>query len=177
MKFIVICIVVIVVSNIVMRITNSINKKTIAERMISDPALALKIAIDSPFSPEEFESQVLSIIQNTGYNKAMGELARFYESEEAEEKKDKEKSRFWLERAAEAGDLKSILNHYGFLEYDVKSDEYMDILCCLDKVKPDSEDEAHMVCYQKSVIYYKMGKPDMARQILENLDYPKLNEK
>ncbi len=177
MKFIVICIVVIVVSNIVVRITNSIDKKTIAERMISDPALALKIAVDSTFSPEEFENQVLSIIQNTGYDKAMAELARFYASEKAEEKKDIEKSKFWLERAAAAGNLESILDHYGFSEYDVKSDEYEDILCCLDKVKPDSEDENRMVCYQKSIIYYKMGKPNMARQILENLDYPELNEK
>lgn len=177
MKFIMICIVVIVVSNIVVRITNSIDKKTIAERMTSDPALALKIAVDSAFSPEEFESQVLSIIQNTGYDKAMAKLARFYASEEAEEKKDIEKSRFWLERAANAGDLESILDHYGFSEYDVKSDEYEDILCCLDKVKPNSEDEARTTCYQKSIVYYKMGKSDMARQILENLDYPKLNEK
>lgn len=177
MKVIVICIVVIVVANLVVRITNSIDKKTIAERMISDPALALKIAVDSTFSPEEFESQVLSIIQNTGYNKAMVKLAQFYASEEAQEKKDVEKSKYWLKRAALAGDLESILDYYGFSEYDVKSDEYENILCCLNKVKVVSEDEAHMVCYQKSIIYYKMGKSDMAEQILKNLDYPELNEK
>lgn len=177
MKIIVICIVVIVVSNIVVRITNSINKKTIAERMTSDPALALKLAVDSVFSPEEFESQVLSIIENTGYNPAMAKLAQFYASEEAAGKKDIEKSRFWFKKAAEAGNLESILDYYGFSEYDVKSNEYEAMLCCLDKVKPDSEDEARMTCYQKSIIYYKMGKTDIARQILENLDYPKLNEK
>lgn len=177
MKIIVIGIVVIVAANIVVRIINSIDKKTIAERMTSDPALALKIAVDSAFSPEEFESQVLSIIQNTGYDKAMATLARFYASEEAKEKKDIEKSRFWFERAAEAGNFESILEHYGFSEYDIKSGEYENILCCLDKVNPDSEDEACMVCYQKSIVYYKMGKPDMATQILENLDYPDLNEK
>ena len=177
MKFIVICIVVIVVANIAMRITNAIDKKTIAERMTSDPALALKVAVDSAFSPEEFESQVLSIIQNTGYHKAMAKLAQFYASEEAKEKKDIEKSRFWLGKAAEAGNLESILDHYGFSEYDVKSDNYENIICCLDKVNPDSEEEAHIVCYQKSIVYYKMGRPDMAKQILENMDYPKLNEK
>ncbi|MDE5938551.1 MAG: hypothetical protein K2H37_05680 [Lachnospiraceae bacterium] len=177
MKFIVICIVVVVVANIVVRITNSIDKKTIAERMTSDPELALKIAVDSSFSPEEFEEQVLSIIQNTGYDKAMEKLARFYASEEADEKKDIEKSNFWLERAAKAGNLKSILDYYGFSGYDVKSDEYEEILCCLDKVKFESEDEAHMMCYQKSIVYYKMGKPDMAGQILESLDDPELDEK
>lgn len=177
MKFIVICIVVIVAANLIVRITNSIDKKTIAERMISDPALALKIAVESTFSPEEFESQVLSIIQNTGYNKAMAKLAQFYASEEAQEKKNIEKSKFWLERAALAGDLESILDYYGFSEYDVKSDEYENILSCLDKVKGVSENEACMVRYQKSIIYYKMGRADIAEQILENLDYPNLNEK
>ncbi len=177
MKFIVICIVVIAVANFTVRITNSIDKKTITERMISDPALALKIAVDSTFSPEEFESQVLSIIQNTGYNKAMAKLAQFYASEEAQEKRDIEKSKFWLERAALSGDLESILDYYGFSEYDVKSNEYENILCCLDKVEGISENEACMVLYYKSIIYYKMEKLDIAKQILENLDYPELSEK
>lgn len=180
-KLIGICIVFGVVANIVMRITGSIDKKTIAERMYSDPMLALQIAMENwssaVFTPEEYESQLLYIVQNTGYDKAMAKLAKFYAGEGGDDKKDMVKYRFWLERAAKAGDLESIMDYYGFLDYSVESDAYEEMLRDLDDVKADSEDEAHMVCYRKGIVYYKMGKIDMARQILKNLDYPKFDEK
>lgn len=180
-KVVVIFIVTGVIGNITMHIIGSIDKKTIAERMCSDPALALKIVTENlesaVFTLEEYESQLHNIVQNTGYDKAMVKLAKFYAGEEGGDKKDMAQYQFWLEKAAKAGNLESIVRYYDFSDYDVKSDEYEAILCDLDNARTISEDEIHMVCYRKSIVYYKMEKMDMARQILENLNDSVLEEK
>lgn len=180
-KIIMICIVFGIVGNITMHIIGSIDKKTITERMHSNPALALQIAIENResavFTPEEYESQLLYIVHNTGYDKAMAKLAKFYSGEKEGDKKDIEKFRYWLERAAKAGNLESIADYYGFSNYDVESDAYEEIMNDLDNVKAGSEDEVHIVCYLKSIVYYKIGNTEMAKRMLEGLDYPKLEDK
>ena len=110
------------------------SKAKIAIKMKSDPAAAVRLAhdsrLDSLFTKEEYVKQLEKIANEVGYVGAMQELIKFYKDESeiainrAKKEEYQKKIEYWNKRAAEAGDLKSITEYYGFSDYDVKSDQF-----------------------------------------------------
>jgi len=81
--------------------------------------------------------------------------------------KSGEKSDYWRKRAAEAGDLKSILEVYGYSEFDVTSNAYDEMLRSLNNVKPESDDESALKSYAIGMVYYKRGDTTNAKKQFE----------
>lgn len=177
LKIIIIFIILSIPVAIVQSIRESIGRKAgrtkISQQMSINPEAALQTAIKSyesnAFSLDEYENQLIKIAESTGYIDAMVKLTELYAGEKYKGKKDEAKSKFWMKRAAEAGDVSSIMDYYGFLDYDFSSDSYNEILQDLEKVRVTSEEERFVVNYLKGIVYYKLEQIDTAKQLFANM--------
>lgn len=177
LKIIIIFIILSIPVSIIQAIRGAIGRKAgrtkISQHMSGNPELALQTAIKSyesnAFSLDEYENQLIKIAEGTGYIDAMVKLAELYVGEKYKGKRDEAKSRFWMQRAAKAGDIGSIMNYYGFLDYDFSSDSYNEILQDLEKVRVTSEAEIFVVNYLKGIVYYKLEQIDTAKQLFTNM--------
>lgn len=151
-------------------------RRKISEQINVNPELALQIAVKSlesgAFTLDEYEGHLLKIAENTGYIDAVVKLAELYSGTKYEGKKDDKKSMFWKERAAKAGDLGSIVDYYGFSDYDISSDAYDEAISCLDHVKATSLNEEDLVNYMKGIVNYKRRILEPAKQLFAKMSSP-----
>lgn len=177
LKIIIIFIILSIPVSIIQAIRESIGRKAgktkISKQMSINPESALQTAIKSyesnAFSLDEYENQLIKITEGTGYIDAMVKLTELYAGEKFKGKKDEAKSKFWMKRAAKAGDVSSIMDYYGFLDYDFSSDSYNEIIQDLEKESVSSEAERFVVNYLKGIVYYKMEQIDTAKQLFTNI--------
>lgn len=177
LKIIVVLIVVGIPINIYENIRKSFERvngrREISEQININPELALQTSVkgleSDVFTLDEYEGHLLKIAENTGYIDAMVKLAELYSGTKYGDKKDDKKSLFWKECAAKAGDLGSIVDYYGFSDYDISSDAYDEIFSCLDYVKTTSQNEEDLVNYMKGVVNYKRGMFESAKQLLAKM--------
>lgn len=165
-----------IVGAIYISIKSSISRREIDEQMNSNPEAVLQIAVktmeDDIFTADEYEEQLIKIAESTGYTGAMLKLAELYAGEKGESKKDKEKWMLWRKRAAKAGDLTSIIEYYGFSDYDVSSSAYDEIIHDLDNAKAAKEG----VSYLKGIVYFKKGLTEQAKQLFLGLSSSELEQ-
>lgn len=196
MNWLKIIVIILIVSVVVFIVKTIYAKLKISVLMNSNPESALRTAEKNLetniFTPEEYECQLTKIANSTGYAGAMLKLADFYIeqnkkfkladlfiSESESGKENKAKSEFWKKRAVKAGDIESITNYYGFSDYDVSSDTYNDMICDLDTsmATSNSENKKAVASYMKGVVYFKMGKVEMAKELFKSLNFPELSIK
>ncbi len=152
----------------------------IAVQMSSDPESALQIAEKSlesdAFTLDEYENQLIRIAKDTGYAGAMLKLAEFYTGKRYKNKKNEEKSKYWKEEAVKAGDFESIIDHYGFSDYDVSSGDYNEIIQNLQTAeeKAVSKEIKDGITHMKGIVYFKMGNTDAAKQLFADISLPEL---
>ena len=86
-----------------------------------------------------------------------------------EKKKDIEKANRSARNAnavkAEMGDLKAIIDYYGFSDTNVNSNRYDEILRNLNNVKPQSSEEEANKQHLTGIVYYKSNKIDDAKKL------------
>jgi len=164
----------------IMIIVQKIYAKTkISVQMGSNPESAVKTAkenLDSgAITLDEYERQLIKIAENTGYAGAMLKLSELYNGESYKIKKNEEKSRFWKEQAVKAGDLKIIMDYYGFSDYTVSSDDYNGMIRDLNtaETKATSEHVKSIAVYLKGIVNFKMGNIDSAKQLFVSISSPK----
>lgn len=154
---------------ILFQIYKSVIEKQISEQMNSNPQLALQTVIKKMqseiFTVDEYEDHLIKIAESTGYIDAILKLIELYSGKKYKEKKDETKYKNWQLRAIKAGDVTSIMDYYGFTDYDVASDSYSEIFRDLDHAKAVTEKEKAFVCYLKGIVYYKIGKIEEAKRI------------
>lgn len=157
-----------------------VGKTKIAIQMKSSPELALQTAINNlkldSLTLKDYESHLIKIAESTGYIDAMKKLTELYSGKKYEYYKNEEKCRLWNGRAAKAGDVESIKDYYGFLDYDVSSSAYNEIIQDLDHARTTttSEDKKAIASYLKGIVNYKMGKIDVAKQLFASLSFPEV---
>lgn len=138
--------------------------RRISEQINSAPELAVETAEEKwksgAFETSEYENYLLDIAQKTCCVEAMAKLAEFYGIHDNDEK-----CKYWQKKAADAGNIACITEYYGFSDYDVSSNAYIEILTALEKASINSEDEKALVSYLKGIVYYKGKKIDVAKQL------------
>ena len=86
-----------------------------------------------------------------------------------EKKKDMEKANEFIDYAnelkAKMGDLKAIIDFYGFSDFNINSNAYDEILLNLNNIQPQSSDEESDKKYRIGIVYYKTGKYDDAKKL------------
>lgn len=156
------------------------SRREISEQKNINPELALQTAIKSfeshAFSLDEYEGHLIKIAESTGYIDAMVKLAELYSGTKYESKKDNEKSLFWRGCAAKAGDIVSIIEYYGFSDYDISSIAYDEVICSLDHVKTASQNENDTVNYLKGIVNYKRGMLELAKQLFTKISSSELKQ-
>lgn len=175
MKILKIIIVIWVIGAVIMIVQKVYFKSKISRRMDMDPESALQAVEDGleaeAFTLDEYERELIRLSENTGYVGAMLKLVEFYSGKKYEDKKNEGKSQFWKERAVKAGDLESIMDYYGFSDYDVSSDNYNEMLQNLEtaEVRASSEKSKAITVYLKGIVNYKMGNISEAKRLFASI--------
>lgn len=153
-------------------------KTTASKRGKSDPKAAvstLRDALDdSAISQKEFVKEIEKIIDQTGSVDAMQELVNFYTSDS----KDDEKRTYWETKIVRTGDLKAIVEFYGFTDYDVSSDNYADMIQDLNTARTVTSDDSQRALgdYLCGLVNYKMGRSEVARKFFASITDPQLTD-
>lgn len=183
MKILKIVIVIWVIGAVMMIMQKVYFKTKISRRMDMDPESALQTIEDGleaeAFTLDEYERELIRLSENTRYVGAMLKLAELYSGKKYEDKNNKEKSQFWKEQAVKAGDLESIMDYYGFSDYDVSSDNYNEMLQNLEiaEVKATSVKSKAIAVYLKGIVNYKMDNISVAKQLFASVSLQECNEK
>ncbi len=177
MKIIILIIIIFFALGIIEKIRETVegnnSRMIISEQINVNPELAVQTAVKSlesdAFTVDEYEGHLINIAESTGYIGAMLKLVELYSGTKYENKKDDEKSLFWKGCAAKAGDTASIIEYYGFSDYDISSDAYDEVICSVDHIKTASKDEEDTVSYLKGIVNYKRGTLESAKQLFAKI--------
>ena len=168
---IVILIAIWIISKIYKAVGGTVGKAKVAMQVGSNPDAALQTVIRNlelaTFTVDEYTQKLIEIAETTGHAGAMVKLSELYTGEKYSVKKNIAKSKIWRQKAAEAGDLNSITEMFGFMAYDVADDAYDEMLRLLNNVKPADDNEAATRDYALGIVYYKRGDAAGARKLFE----------
>ena len=167
MGIIIILIVLWIIGAILMVVKHVIAKIIISVNNKSNPEKAIK-AVEDAYSDEVitlngYEAQLLKIAKSSQSPKSMRKLIEFY----TKEKKDEQQAKYWCYRAIQCGDIETILDFYGFSDYDVSCNNYNEMLTVLNGVNSDSDEQLFTINYCKGVVYYKIGQTETAKKMFE----------
>lgn len=138
-----------------------------------DAVKALEDAyLDEAISEKKYVKELEKLINQTGYVGAIKKLVDFYTKDE----KDDKKRMYWEQRLVMYGDLQSILEYYGFTDYDVSSDKYEDMLRDLNKasILDSTEPARSFADYFRGVVNFRMGRLDDAKKLFATVTSPEL---